>query len=99
MIRVPVSEEWNIARFRSESSDEQVHFVDGQVQAAIYVRQEEGRPMYEPVRVKRALAVGGLFLIEAEDEPDDWYMGQMAKDGSIQCWGRYGTLRDAIQSL
>ena len=94
-----MSEEWDIARIRSESGDERAQFVDGQVQAAIYVRQEEGRPVYEPLHVKRALAVGGLFLIEAEDEPDDWYMGQMAKDGSIQCWGRYGTLRDAIHGL
>ncbi len=94
-----MADEWDIARIRSESGDENAHFVDGRVQAAIYSRQEEGKRVYEPLRVLRALAVGGLFLVEAEGESDNWYMGQVAKDGTIQCWGRYGTLRDAIHAL
>jgi hypothetical protein len=94
-----MADEWDIARIRSESGDENAHFLDRQVQASIYARHEEGRSVYEPLRVRRALSVGGLFLVEAEDEPDDWYMGQIAKDGTIQCWGRYGTLRDAIHGL
>jgi hypothetical protein len=95
-----VAGEWDIARIRSESGDENAHFLHGQVQASIYTRQEDGRSVYEPLRVGRALAVGGLFLIEAEDEPDNWYIGQMAKDdGSIECWGQYGALSDAIRGL
>jgi hypothetical protein len=94
-----VVDEWDVTRIRTESGDKNAHFIDGPVQASTYSRQEEGRPVYEPLRVKRVLAVGGLFLIEAEGESDDWYMGQKAKDGTIQCWGSYGTLRDAIQGL
>jgi len=95
-----VADEWDIARIRSESGDEKAHFVDGPVQASVYTRQKDGQSVYEALRVRRALAVGGLFLLEAEDEPDNWYMGQMAKDGAvIECWGTYGTLRDAIRGL
>jgi len=95
-----MADEWDIARIRAESGDEKAHFVDGPVKASIYARQEDGRSVDEPLRVRRALAVGGLFLIEAEDEPDNWYMGQMAKDGgSIECWGQYGPLLDAIRGL
>ena len=94
-----MAQDWDIARIRSESGDENANFLDGPVRAAIYIRQDEGRPVYEPLRVKRALAVGGLVLIETEDKPDDWYMGQKAEDGTIQCWGSYGTLPDAIRGL
>jgi hypothetical protein len=85
-----VPEEWDIVRIRSESGDQNAHFVDGQMRAAIFDK---------PLRVKRALDVGGHFLIETEDEPDNWYMGEMAKDGTIECWGQYGTLANAIHGL
>jgi hypothetical protein len=82
-----MAEDWDIARIRSESGDENAHFLDGPVRAAIYTRQDEGRPVCEPVRVKRALAVGGLLLIETEDNPDDWYMGQKARTARFDAGG------------
>jgi len=35
-----VADEWDIARIRTESGDENAHFVDGPVKASIYARQE-----------------------------------------------------------
>jgi hypothetical protein len=40
-----------------------------------------------------------VFLVESVSEPDDWYMGQRAKDGVIECWGRYGDIESALRAL
>jgi hypothetical protein len=53
----------------------------------------------EPLNPRTIIEVGGLFLVETVDEPDDWYMGQRAKDGIIECWGRYGDLETALRGL
>ncbi|MEU6386664.1 hypothetical protein ABZ847_24280 [Streptomyces bauhiniae] len=30
---------------------------------------------------------------------DDWYMGSLNDDGSIDCWTPYGDLREALRAL
>jgi hypothetical protein len=53
----------------------------------------------EPLDPRTIIEVGGMFLVETVDEPDEWYMGQRAKDGVIECWGRYGDLESALHGL
>lgn len=41
--------------------------------------------------------VGGLILVRHDE---DWYMGDADDDGTVICWGAYGTdLREAIDGL
>jgi hypothetical protein len=30
---------------------------------------------------------------------DDWYMGSLYDDGSIDCWSAYGDLHEALRGL
>jgi hypothetical protein len=53
----------------------------------------------EPLHPRTIIEVGGVFLVESVSEPDDWYMGQRAKDGVIECWGRYGDIESALRAL
>ena len=53
----------------------------------------------QPIRPRTIIAVGGLYLVEAVDEPDDWYMGQRRSDGVIECWGKYGDIETALRAL
>jgi hypothetical protein len=53
----------------------------------------------EPIEPRTIIEVGGLYLVEAVGEPDDWYMGQRRADGVIECWGQYGDLEAALRAL
>jgi hypothetical protein len=53
----------------------------------------------EPIQPRTIIEVGGLYLVEAVDEPDDWYMGQRRSDGVIACWGKYGDIETALRAL
>jgi hypothetical protein len=45
------------------------------------------------------LSFGGLCLLRSVGERE-WYMGQLAEDGSISCWGSYGAdLGEAVDGL
>jgi hypothetical protein len=54
---------------------------------------------YEPIVARTIIEVGGLFLVESVDDPDNWYMGQRSPDGVLECWGQYGVLASALRSL
>ena len=53
----------------------------------------------EPIQPRTIIEVGGLYLVEAVGEPDDWYMGQRRSDGTIECWGQYGDIETALRGL
>lgn len=53
----------------------------------------------EPIEPRTIIEVGGLYLVEAVDEPDNWYMGNRRPDGVIECWGRYGDIETALRAL
>ena len=53
----------------------------------------------EPMQPRTIIEVGGLYLVEATDEPNDWYMGQRRSDGEIECWGKYGDIETALRAL
>jgi hypothetical protein len=57
------------------------------------------QPVYRPLNVARAISFGSTYLVETLEEPDDWYMGEAAADGVVRCWGRYGSLAEAIKGL
>jgi hypothetical protein len=63
------------------------------------VRLAVGPAVWVDIEPRTIIEVGGLFLVEAVDEPDTWYMGQRRADGLIECWGRYGDLASALHGL
>lgn len=45
------------------------------------------------------LAIGDLRLVRVEGDPE-WWMGDVADDGTIVCWGSHGTdLGAALRAL
>lgn len=39
-----------------------------------------------------------LCLVKPVDD-EDWYMGSLNEDGSIDCWSAYGSLYEALRGL
>ena len=64
---------------------------------ALFYTGEEYRVAIENPR--RMIGVGGLYLLEVEDEPNEWHMGQFEKDFTYIFWGSYGDLENALKSL
>jgi hypothetical protein len=58
-----------------------------------------GRHAPEPIQPRTIIEVGGFYLVEAVDEPDDWYMGERGSDGVIVCWSKYGDIETALRGL
>ena len=69
------------------------------IEAPMYRGKEFEPRLYEPLSPVRALRFGDLYLVEPWDDRGDWYMGSMDDSGTIRCWGTYGDLHTAVQSL
>lgn len=63
------------------------------------VDSESEEKKFEQIEVKTIIDFSGLCLVEEIGCEDDWQMGQMDTEGSIFCWGYYGTLKEAIKGL
>jgi len=57
-----------------------------------------GKEEFEVINPLRVLSIGGLYLVECDDDSDNWAMGDMV-DGYIKCWAFYGGLKIAIDGL
>lgn len=49
-------------------------------------------------RPEIVLGFHSLCLVKPADD-DDWYMGSLYDDGSIDCWAAYGDLYEALRGL
>ncbi|MFI0238246.1 hypothetical protein [Streptomyces sp. NPDC016845] len=52
----------------------------------------------EVVRPEIVLGFHGLCIVKPVDD-DDWYMGSLYDDGSVDCWGAYDNLYQALRGL
>lgn len=97
------SSEWDDDRLKRVSGDAQAHWVHDALPKAVFIRRnprESAADVEEPLTVNRAIALtGGLYLIESDNEPDNWLMGDVDNDGVVHCWGKYGPLWDALIGL
>ncbi|MFI0355974.1 hypothetical protein [Actinomadura sp. 9N407] len=95
----PLPVDWTIERVRAVSGDDSATALPTE-RLVLVEERIGGQPAYEPVRpelVETILQFHGLCLVGIEGE---WYMGDLQPDGSIACWGSYGTdLQAAIRSL
>ncbi|GHE31144.1 hypothetical protein GCM10018784_80090 [Streptomyces hydrogenans] len=85
---------WTIERVRALSKDPSA--VPLSVDRLVVV-ETAGQGDYEPLRPDVILAFHELCLVRDDGE---WFMGQLDDDGSVICWGSYGSdLTEAIRSL
>ncbi|MGW7252895.1 hypothetical protein [Streptomyces sp. NPDC054834] len=58
-----------------------------------------GRPG-EDERLHPEVILGfqGLCLVKPVND-EDWYMGSLNDDGSVDCWSAYGDLYEALRGL
>ncbi len=54
--------------------------------------------VHEMVRPEIVLGFHGLCLAKPADD-DDWYMGSLYDDGSIDCWAAFDDLYEALRGL
>lgn len=52
-----------------------------------------------PIEAKTIIDFSGLCLVEEIGYEGEWQMGQMDGNGSIYCWGSYGSIKEAIIGL
>ncbi|MFI6121332.1 hypothetical protein ACIBCU_15995 [Streptomyces sp. NPDC051064] len=52
----------------------------------------------EPMQPEIVLGFHNLCLVKPVHD-DDWYMGSLYDDGSIDCWSAYGDLHEALRGL
>ncbi|MCX5397088.1 hypothetical protein [Streptomyces sp. NBC_00102] len=52
----------------------------------------------EALNPEFVLGFHGLCLVKAVRD-DDWYMGSLYDDGSVDCWDAYSNLREALRGL
>ncbi|MGW2468355.1 hypothetical protein [Streptomyces bauhiniae] len=51
-----------------------------------------------PADDRRCGSLHGLCIVRALYD-DDWYMGSLYDDGSVDCWTIYGNLHEAVRGL
>ena len=92
-------EGWTIERVRTVSGDDSAAVSPTERLVLVEVWAEH-QSAHEPVpadQVGTIIQFHGLYLVSIEGE---WYMGILQPDGSITCWGSYGTdLQEALRSL
>lgn len=85
---------WTIDRLRAHSGDTRA--VPLSPDRPVHVEDVSGDGP-APLRPSFVLAFGGLCLVDHDGE---WYMGSLGDDGSVDCWGSYGSdLAEAIRNL
>ncbi|GAA1297016.1 hypothetical protein GCM10009647_010110 [Streptomyces sanglieri] len=52
----------------------------------------------EWLRPELVLGFHGLCLVKPVDD-DDWYMGSLDDDGSVECWSAYADFYEALRGL
>jgi len=64
-----------------------------------WIDSESNERKLDKIEAKTIIDFTGICLVEEVCCDDEWQMGQINENGSIICWGNYGTLKDAIRGL
>lgn len=91
-IRLPRG--WTLQQIRDVSGDREAAALDP-VRPVQWVSVGEAHEMSHPEIV---LGFHSLCLVKLVDD-DDWYMGSLYDDGSVDCWTAYGDLYEALRGL
>ncbi|MEV8527485.1 hypothetical protein AB0451_25595 [Streptomyces sp. NPDC052000] len=85
---------WTLEQIRDVSGDREAVALDPN-RAVKWVAVRGSHEMPHPEFV---LGFHDLCLVKPVDD-DDWYMGSLYDDGSIDCWTAYGDLYEALRGL
>ncbi|MFI0965744.1 hypothetical protein ACH4S8_30765 [Streptomyces sp. NPDC021080] len=85
---------WTLQQIRDVSGDQRAVPLDPN-RAVKWVAFAGADEMLQPEIV---LGFGGLCLVKPVHD-DDWYMGSLYDDGSIDCWSAYDDLYEALRGL
>ncbi|MCX5263602.1 hypothetical protein [Streptomyces sp. NBC_00199] len=86
---------WSLQQIRDISGDKEGVALD-QNRAVKWVARP-GAP-HEILHPEIVLGFHSLCLVKPVDD-DDWYMGSLYADGSIDCWAAYADLYEALRGL
>lgn len=86
--------QWTLQRIRDVSGDQEAVALD--TDRAVKWVTGPGTP--EILRPEIVLGFHGLCLVKPVHD-DDWYMGSLYDDGSIDCWTAYDDLYEALRGL
>ncbi|MER5477283.1 hypothetical protein ABT026_09900 [Streptomyces sp. NPDC002734] len=87
-------EGWTLRRIREVSGDREAVALD----PGRTVRWVAGVGDPETLRPEIVLGFHGLCLVKPVGD-DDWYMGSLYDDGSVDCWTAYDDLYEALRGL
>ncbi|CAM5400226.1 MULTISPECIES: hypothetical protein [Streptomyces] len=85
---------WTLQQIRDASGDREAVALDPE-RPVRWVSVDGAVAMPRPEIV---LGFHGLCLVKPADD-EDWYMGSLYDDGSIDCWEAYGDLHEALRGL
>ncbi|MFF7748064.1 hypothetical protein ACFZCP_02185 [Streptomyces sp. NPDC007971] len=85
---------WTLQRIRDVSGDREAVALDPNRA----VKWGAGAGAHEVLHPEFVLGFHGLCLVKPVHD-DDWYMGSLYDDGSIDCWSAYDDLYEALRGL
>ncbi len=94
MADAPLPQGWALQQIRDVSGDQEAVALDPD-RSAKWVALAG---VHEMVRPEIVLGFHGLCLAKPADD-DDWYMGSLYDDGSIDCWAAFDDLYEALRGL
>lgn len=88
---------WTLEEIRRVSGDREAVALDTERSVKSVVTLER---YAENERLHPEIVLGfhGLCLVKPVND-DDWYMGSLYDDGSIDCWSAYSDLHEALRGL
>ncbi|WP_329526392.1 hypothetical protein [Streptomyces sp. NBC_01462] len=85
---------WTLQQIADVSGDQEAVVLDPN-RAVKWVAVDGADEVLQPEIV---LGFHSLCLVKPVHD-DDWYMGSLYEDGSIDCWTAYGDLYEALRGL
>ena len=84
---------WTLQRIRDVSGDQEAVVLDPN-RAVKWVASDA----HEVLHPEIVLGFHSLCIVKPLDD-DDWYMGSLYDDGSVDCWTAYADLYEALRGL
>lgn len=91
---------WTLEEIRRVSGDREAVALDADrsVKSVKSVVTLERYVENERLHPEIVLGFHGLCLVKPVND-DDWYMGSLYDDGSVDCWSTYSDLHEALRGL
>ncbi|MGW0933769.1 hypothetical protein [Streptomyces sp. NPDC002666] len=88
---------WTLEEIRRVSGDREAVALDADRSVKCVVSLER---YAENERLQPEIVLGfqGLSLVKPVND-DDWYMGSLYDDGSVDCWSAHSDLHEALRAL